>query len=176
MLLATSLPAHVGVLILPSTRMNKPLSENRAAHFAEREAAAPLVDDELWSVVEPLLPQPKGRRLRHPGRKPLDRRKALSGILFVLTSGIPWELLPREADCGSGMSCWRYLRAWQRAGVWEQVQRQLRARLREVDGIDFAVAIRRRTRYRRQISGEAQEVPPALLVGEDNRQGAAAAP
>jgi transposase len=64
-----------------------------------------LVDDELWSIVQPLLPAPKRRRRRYPGRKPLDNRKALSGILFVLMSGIPWEMLPQEMGCGSGMTC-----------------------------------------------------------------------
>lgn len=56
--------------------------------------AKPLVDDELWAVVEPLLPAAKPRRLRHPGRKPIDNRRTLVGILFVLKTGIPWEDLP----------------------------------------------------------------------------------
>lgn len=103
--------------------------------------AQPLVDDELWSIVEPLLPKPKRRRKRHPGRKPLDARKALSGIVFVLRSGIPWEMLPKEMGCGSGMSCWRYLRAWQEAGVWDRLHQVLLTRLREADKIDFSRAI-----------------------------------
>jgi transposase len=56
--------------------------------------AKPLLDDELWSLIEPLLPPPKPRRFKHPGRKPLDRRKALTGILFVLKTGISWEDVP----------------------------------------------------------------------------------
>ncbi len=103
--------------------------------------AQSLVDDELWSIVEPLLPKPKRRRRRYPGRKPLDPRKALSGILFVLKSGIPWEMLPREMGCGSGMSCWRYLHAWQRAGIWDRLRQVLLTRLREADKIDFTRAI-----------------------------------
>jgi len=66
-----------------------------------------LVPDDLWEMIEPLLPPPKPRRTRYPGRRPLDRRKVLTGILFVLKSGIPWEMLPKEMGCGSGMSCWR---------------------------------------------------------------------
>jgi len=103
--------------------------------------AQPLVDDELWSIVEPLLPKPKRRRKRYPGRKPMDPRKALSGILFVLRSGIPWEMLPQEMGCGSGMSCWRYLRVWQRAGVWDRLHKVLLSRLREADKIDFSRTI-----------------------------------
>jgi transposase len=71
--------------------------------------AKPLVDDELWELIQPLLP-PKPRRWRYPGRKPLSDRQALTGILFVLKSGIPWEMLPKEMECGSGMTCWRRLR------------------------------------------------------------------
>ena len=73
--------------------------------------ARALVPDDLWAVIEPLLPparpRPKG------GRPPIPDRAALAGILFVLKSGIPWEMLPREMGCGSGMSCWRRLRDWQ---------------------------------------------------------------
>jgi transposase len=100
-----------------------------------------LVDDELWAVVEPLLPPPKRRRKRHPGRKPLDDRAVFTGILFVLQSGIPWEMLPQEMGCGSGMTCWRRLRQWQRAGVWDRLHRTLLDRLRGADKIDFSRVI-----------------------------------
>lgn len=103
--------------------------------------AKELVSDALWKLIEPLLPKPKRRRFRHPGRTPLDRRKVLTGILFVLKSGIPWEMLPPEMGCGSGMSCWRYLRAWQRAGVWQQLHELLLAKLREADQIDWSRAV-----------------------------------
>jgi transposase len=78
--------------------------------------AKPILDDELWTLIEPLLPPPKPRRFRHPGRKPITHRQALTGILFVLRTGIPWELLPKEMGCGSGVSCWRRLRDRQAAG------------------------------------------------------------
>ena len=75
----------------------------------------PLVSDALWEIIEPLLPpeppKPKGGRPRVPDRA------ALSGIIFVLKSGIPWEMRPQEMGCGSGVTCWRRLRAWQEAGV-----------------------------------------------------------
>ena len=74
--------------------------------------AKPLVDDELWAIIEPLLPEPKPRRFRFPGRKRIENRHALTGIIFVLKTGIGWEDLPQELGCGSGMTCWRRLRAW----------------------------------------------------------------
>jgi len=100
--------------------------------------AKPLVSDALWAIVQPLLPPPKPRRRRHPGRKPLDDRQALTGILFVLKSGIPWEDLPAEMGCGCGMSCWRRLHAWQQAGVWFQLHQVLLQKLDEAGQIDWS--------------------------------------
>jgi len=103
--------------------------------------AKELVSDELWELIGAVLPAPKPRRFRYPGRKPMDRRKVLTGILFVLKSGIPWEMLPQEMGCGSGMTCWRYLRAWQEAGVWQEVHEVLLARLRQAERIDWSRAV-----------------------------------
>ena len=70
-------------------------------------AVAPwIVSDELWALVEPLLPV-KERRFRYPGRKRLPDRQALQGILFVLHTGISWSHLPVELGFGSGVTCWR---------------------------------------------------------------------
>src|SRR5437588_5220088 len=101
----------------------------------------PLVSDALWQRVEPLLPPAKRRRFRHPGRKPLDRRRVLTGILFVLKTGIPWEDLPQEMNCGSGMTCWRRLRDWQKAGVWPKLHELMLNKLRAADKIDWTRAV-----------------------------------
>lgn len=101
--------------------------------------ARPLVSDELWRLIEPLLPKVQ-RRYRYPGRKRIDDRKVLSGILFVLQTGIPWEYLPQEMGCGSGMTCWRRLRDWQAAGVWWGLHRVLLDRLGAADRIDWSRA------------------------------------
>ena len=82
--------------------------------------ARPLVPDDLWTEIEPLLPPPRPRP--KGGRRPIESRAALTGIVFVLRSGIPWEMLPAEMGCGCGMSCWRRLRDWQAAGVCFGVQ------------------------------------------------------
>jgi transposase len=55
------------------------------------------------------------------GRLPLDDRACLNGILFVLLTGIRWTDLPQQLGYGSGMTCWRRLRDWQAAGVWDQL-------------------------------------------------------
>ena len=83
--------------------------------------AREIVTDELWTLIEPILPPPKRRRFRYPGRKAVENRAALTGIVFVLRSGIPWEDLPKEMGCGCGMTCWRRLRDWQEAGVWDDI-------------------------------------------------------
>ena len=98
----------------------------------------PILDEGLWELIEPLLPPAKPRRFRYPGRKPVDHRQVLTGILFVLRTGIPWENLPQEMGCGSGMTCWRHLRHWQQAGVWEKIHRVLLAKLRQADRIDWS--------------------------------------
>jgi transposase len=97
--------------------------------------AKELVTDELWEVIEPLLPEepPKPRG----GRPRIDDRAALTGILFVLKSGIPWEMLPQEMGCGSGMTCWRRLKEWNEAGVWERLHHELLDRLGTADEIDW---------------------------------------
>ena len=100
--------------------------------------AKPLVTDELWGAIEPLLPlhppQPKG------GRPWVDDRAALTGIVFVLLTGIPWEYLPAEMNCGSGMTCWRRLRDWQKAGVWEELHAVMLDRLEAAKTIDWSRA------------------------------------
>ena len=84
--------------------------------------AKPLVSDELWALVEPLLPptRPPGTR----GHPPVPNRVALTGIIFVLKTGLPWEYFPQELGC-CGMTLWNRLRAWQRAGVWERLHHTL---------------------------------------------------
>jgi len=97
-----------------------------------------LVTDDLWAIVAPLLPseppKPKGGRPRVPDRA------CLTGILFVLKTGIPWEYLPGEMGCGSGVTCWRRLRDWQAAGVWDRLHHVLLDRLGEADRIDWGRA------------------------------------
>ena len=103
--------------------------------------AKPILDDELWAFIEPLLPPPKERRKRYAGRKPISNRQALTGILYVLRSGIPWNMLPQEMGCGSGMTCWRRLRTWQEQRLWQRMHEVLLSKLREGDKLDFSRAV-----------------------------------
>ncbi|MGU7843995.1 IS5 family transposase [Burkholderia sp. AW33-5] len=144
--------------------------------------AKPILDDELWTLIQPLLPPPKPRRTRYPGRKPLDDRAVLTGI--------PWEMLPQEMGCSSGMSCWRRLRDGQQAGVWDRLHEVLLAKLRAADRIDWSRVVidsssiravgsgpktgpnptdRARPGSKPHLVTEAQGIPLALILKGANR-------
>jgi transposase len=96
--------------------------------------AAELLPDELWEEIEPLLPAPPRAGT---GRPPVDNKKALRGIIFVLRFGVPWQAVPTDAFGVSGSSCWRRFSEWASAGVWPEVHRRLLNRLGRLDGIDL---------------------------------------
>lgn len=102
-------------------------------------AVAKLLPDGLWAIIEPLLPaqipSPKG------GRPPIPHRQALTGILFVLKTGLPWEDLPAEMNCGSGMSCWRRLAEWQADGTWTKIHAVLLERLHQAGKLDWSKCV-----------------------------------
>ena len=93
-----------------------------------------LVPDALWRAIESLLPIPPPRS---GGRPRVDDRAALAGIIYVLRTGVPWRLLPtRQLGCGSPVTCWRRLRDWQRAGVWQQLHHVLLDQLGRAGQLD----------------------------------------
>ncbi|KWI31329.1 transposase [Burkholderia ubonensis] len=130
--------------------------------------AKPILDDEPWSLIQLLLPPPRRRRMRYPGCKPLDERVVLTGILFVLQSGIAWEMLPQEMGCGSGMSCWRRLRDLQQAGVWDRLHEVLLANLRAADRIDWSRVVTDSSSIR--AVGSRQKQDPIPLIARDLTQ------
>ena len=97
------------------------------------------MSDELWSLIEPLLPGPAPKLVE--GRPRVPDRQALCGILFVLHTGIQWEYLPQELGFGSGMTAWRRLRDWQEAGVWQQLHEALLAELNAAGALDWSRAV-----------------------------------
>lgn len=115
----------------------------RRGRWAEA-TGKPIIDDGLWARIEPLLPPPKPRRFRYPGRKPVAGRAALTGILFVPKTGIRWRDSPCEMGCGTGAGCWRRLRDWQQTGVWDRLHAVLLAKPRAAGNIDFSLPRDRR--------------------------------
>ena len=98
------------------------------------------VPERLWAEIEPLIPRVE-RRFRYPGRKRVDDRACLEGILYVLRHAIPWRALPRLDGLPSGPTCWRRLDEWEKAGVWPQLMGRLQQLLAEAEGIDWSRAI-----------------------------------
>jgi len=98
--------------------------------------AKELLPDELWHEIEPLLP-PHPPRTGKGGRPPVDDRKALRGILFVLRTGVPWQALPIEAFGVSGSSCWRRFDEWTDAGIWPELHQRLLNRLGKAGGVNL---------------------------------------
>lgn len=87
-----------------------------------RTAVIELVSDGLWEVVCPLLLEETSKRAG--GRPRVPDRAALTGIIYVLKSGIPWRMLPKEFGV-SVVTCWRRLRDWSKAGVFEEMHKTL---------------------------------------------------
>jgi transposase len=137
--------------------------------------AAPLVSDELWAPVEPLLPphppRPKG------GRPPIPDRACFTGIVFVLKTGIQWEDLPQEMGCGSGMTCWRRLRDWQNAGAFDRIQQRILARLEGAGGLDWSRAVVDASLVRATgVNKGAPQPGPTPRTGRARRRSATSSP
>ena len=115
----------------------------------------------LWNLIRPVFlsvpSRPKG------GRPRLSERACLTGIVFVLRSGIPWEMLPQELGCGSGMTCWRRLRDWQERGIWQLIHFVLLDWLARYGQIDWSRAIVDSCSMRAVFGG--RKLAPILLTG-----------
>jgi len=130
---------HSAVLLgVPAPRRDSAAAPASTPRVRLRRAGHldPVVTDRAWERISALLPE-RPRRRRNPGRKPLDDRAVLNGILVVLGRRIGFEKLPQELEYGSGMTCWRRLRDWQRAGIWPDIARVLREEIPETRRIDF---------------------------------------
>jgi transposase len=122
---------------------------------------AELVSDELWERIEPLLPplpvpSPKG------GRPPVSNRQALTGIVFVLRTGIPWQMLPKEMNCGSGSTCWRRFAAWTALGVWPRLHALLLTILGKAGAIHLERAVMDSASVRAVFGGRTPDRTPRI--------------
>lgn len=148
--------------------MGSDLAATKRTDFADHKAdgrvevnynGSALVPDGLWDVIEPLLPLPKSKP--QGGRPRLPDRACLRGILFVLRSGIPWEMLPKELGCGSRMTCWRRLRDWQESGIWQLIHFALLDWLGRVNQIDWSRAVVDSCSVRAVFGGNRRDrIPP----------------
>lgn len=153
--------------------------------------ARPILTDDLWQRIERFFPKPRrNRHVQFAGRKPSDPRRILTGILFVLRTGIPWRSLPATADFPSGHTCLRHLRRWHRAGIWQRIFESLLADLQATHKIDWYRAIvdsssvrapcggdktgpnptdRRKLGSKHHLITDANGIPLAVILTEANR-------
>jgi transposase len=124
--------------------------------------AKELLPDELWAEIQPLLPvhvpSPKG------GRPPTDDRDCLVGILFLLRSGITWQMLPTEAFEVSGSTCWRRFHAWTKQGIWSQVQQRLLNRLGKLGQVDWSAGVIDSASVRAVFGGRTRAPAPSTAA------------
>ena len=150
-----------------------------------------MLPDDLWIRLEPLLPKPKeNRHVQFAGRKPSDLRQIVTGILFVLRTGIPWRSLPATSAFPSGYTCLRHLRRWQKAGIWQRFFETLLAELQATHKIDWFRALvdssslrapcggektgpnptdRRKLGSKHHLLTDAHGIPLAIILTEANR-------
>jgi transposase len=88
----------------------------------------------FWLRAASLLPVVE-RRFRNPGRRRIDDRRCLEGILFVLFTGLPWDAIPAAFEV-SGVTCWRRFQEWHQAGVWERLLELLLVELEQAGLVD----------------------------------------
>lgn len=93
----------------------------------------PLLTEQQWCKIAPLLPElkpsPKG------GRRFVDNRRVLEGILWVLKTGARWRDLPPQYP--SPATCWRRLRDWEEQNVWLNVWRTFIEELDEAGHLEW---------------------------------------
>ena len=99
-----------------------------------------LISDELWALVEPLIPPPRPAVHGRTGRPRTPDRDVLEGIAFVLSTGIGWAKLPAELGYGSGWTCWRRLQEWAEAGVFDRLHVAVLNQLGERGALDWSRA------------------------------------
>ena len=122
-----------------------------------------LLPEPLWRRIEPLLPPLKAPK--HPGRPPVSHRAALTGILFVLQTGCPWRMVPKELGCGSGVTCWRRLRDWTALGIWPKLHQLLLDDLGRAGRLDGSRAVIDSASVR-AVLGEPTPAPTPRTAGK----------
>lgn len=120
-----------------------------------------LVPDRLWKEIQPILPpeapKPKGGRPRVPNRA------CLTGIVYVLRTGMPWRFVPQELGCGSGVTCWRRLQEWTQAGSWPRIHEKLLDALGRRGRIDASLTVMDSASVRALLGGATRAPIPRIV-------------
>ena len=89
------------------------------------------VSDAEWARLEPLLPA------RRPGAPRKDDRLVVNGILWKLTTGVPWRDVPERY--GPWQSVYTRFRRWTRAGVWDRIFAAVQRQADATGDLDWGV-------------------------------------
>ncbi len=120
----------------------------------------PLLSDELWNHIQPLLPRhtpdPRG------GAPRAADRPCLEGILHVLKTGCQWQRLPKCDLWPSGSTCWRRFAEWTQAGIWPQLHRALLNILGRAGAIDLSAVVVDSASVRAAKGGRTQAPIPRI--------------
>jgi transposase len=95
-----------------------------------------LVPDDLWALVQQVIPAPPARP--RGGRRRHSARRTLAGIVYLLRWGLPWRQLPLALGFGSGRTCERRFDEWQRQGVWMRLWRILLDHAQQHASVDWS--------------------------------------
>ena len=125
----------------------------------------PQLSDALWDRIVPHVPTPSPHDPTMGGRPRVDDRSALNGILFVLQTGIGWQQVPIALGYGSGSTCWRRLRDWQAAGVWDAVLELLLQDLAQRGRLDLANLLVDGSKVPAKKGGPASAITPRIVGG-----------
>jgi transposase len=132
-----ALSLAVVLVLVPKTSFRS-FGVGLAGSGAMTTLADDLVPEQLWAIVEPLLPAPP--RPPDGGRhRTISDRACLAAIVYMARTSTPWRLLPaRELGCGSPATCWRRLTEWANAGVFDQLRLQVLDRLGQRGQLDWS--------------------------------------
>jgi transposase len=101
-----------------------------------------VITDQFWKLAEPLIPRKKRdtaktyRRKPGGGRRPIEPRRVLEAIFYVLRTGIQWKALPKEF--GAASSIHRYFRYWCEQGLFQAMRAAGLEEYDEVQGIKWS--------------------------------------
>ena len=123
---------------------------------------AEIVSAELWEQIEPLLP-PEPEPSPLGGRPRVTNRQAFTGVVFVLKTGIPWQALPTEMDCGSGSTCWRRFAEWTRLAVWSKLHSLLLSLLGKAGAVNLERAVIDSASVRAVFGGRTPAPTPRIV-------------
>jgi transposase len=99
------------------------------------------ITDAFWKAAEPLVPKRQRstereyKRKPGGGRPPMEPRKVLEAIFFVLRTGIQWKALPKSFGASSAVH--QYFMFWCKQGFFKELWKSGLSHYDDAQGIDW---------------------------------------